>query len=112
MEAVAREAVAEPVHLVGHSYGGVVALAVALSGSVPLRSLTLFEPLPLAFLAETGDADVPSQMTRFVIEYRTAFEGAERWAFRRVIDPWAFDALPTSTREVMAAATAQNLGQC
>jgi pimeloyl-ACP methyl ester carboxylesterase len=115
VEAVARDAVTEPVHLVGHSYGGVVALAVALSGRVALRSLTLFEPLPLAFLADTGDGEVHSEMTSFVAQYRTAFDSGERWAFRRVIDLWgepgAFDALPDSSREAMVSATAQNLAQ-
>src|SRR5262245_50373376 len=39
VEAVIRRA-AGPVHLVGHSFGGLVALAVALRGRVALESLT------------------------------------------------------------------------
>ena len=49
IEAAARRA-GGPVHLVGHSFGGTVALAAALSGSVNVASLTLFEANPLALL--------------------------------------------------------------
>ena len=40
LEVVIRRA-ARPVHLVGHSFGGLVALAVALRGRVALESLTI-----------------------------------------------------------------------
>src|ERR1700738_652697 len=42
LEAVIRRA-ACPVHLVGHSFGGLTALAVALRGRVPLLRLTISE---------------------------------------------------------------------
>jgi pimeloyl-ACP methyl ester carboxylesterase len=42
VEAVVRRAGGR-VHLVGHSFGGLVALAVALRGEVPLASLTIAE---------------------------------------------------------------------
>jgi Predicted hydrolases or acyltransferases (alpha/beta hydrolase superfamily) len=45
LEAVIRRA-ACPVHLVGHSFGGLTALAVALRGRVQLLSLTIAEALP------------------------------------------------------------------
>ena len=48
-EAAAVEALAaargRPIHLVGHSYGGAVALKVAAEGRIPLSSLTLIEPV-------------------------------------------------------------------
>ncbi len=44
----------EPVHLVGHSYGGAVALRVALEHPDWVRSLTLIEPLAL-YLLRDGD---------------------------------------------------------
>ncbi len=45
-----------PVHLVGHSYGGAVALNLALSGR-PLASLTLVEPVAFHLLRDTSDFD-------------------------------------------------------
>src|SRR5262249_7342136 len=42
------------VHVVAHSYGGVVALALARAGRVGIRSLTLIEPV--AFHVLHGDA--------------------------------------------------------
>ena len=42
------------VHVVGHSYGGVVALHLALAGRVPIRSLTLIEPVAFFVLPHAG----------------------------------------------------------
>jgi pimeloyl-ACP methyl ester carboxylesterase len=44
-----------PVHLVGHSFGGTVALAAALAGGFGIASLTLFEANPLAVLLMRGE---------------------------------------------------------
>src|SRR5215510_8252736 len=48
--------VAEPVHLVGHSYGGAVALHIARTRPELLRSLTLIEPSAFHLL-RNGDAN-------------------------------------------------------
>jgi pimeloyl-ACP methyl ester carboxylesterase len=45
----------EPAHLVGHSYGGAVALAIAMSCPDLVRSLTLIEPVAF-YLLRDGDA--------------------------------------------------------
>lgn len=47
-----------PVHLVGHSYGGAVALNLALSG-VSLASLTLVEPVAFHLLRDGSPATAP-----------------------------------------------------
>lgn len=49
--------VAGPVHLVGHSYGGAVALKLALLQPDRVRSLTLIEPVSFHLLREQGEAD-------------------------------------------------------
>ena len=46
-------------HLVGHSYGGLVALEVARQAAVDLRSLALLEPAPTGLL---GPAQAAAQM--------------------------------------------------
>jgi pimeloyl-ACP methyl ester carboxylesterase len=42
-------------HLVGHSFGGTVALRLAAEAPGLARSLTLIEPVMFAFLADAGD---------------------------------------------------------
>lgn len=43
------------VHLVGHSYGGLVALTLALDADVPVRSLWLYEPVLFGSLRAEAD---------------------------------------------------------
>jgi pimeloyl-ACP methyl ester carboxylesterase len=113
VEAVAKNLGHEPVHLAGHSHGGTIALAAALAGRVPLRSLTLFEPLPVSLLAQTGDGKTLDEIVAFVSRYRRAFEAGDKWAARSVIDLWggpgSFDAMAPAVRDFIATGTAQNL---
>ncbi|MEM7569056.1 MAG: alpha/beta hydrolase [Pseudomonadota bacterium] len=112
---VGEEAAEEPLHLVGHSYGGIVCLGAALAGRIPIASLTLFEPLPIAFLTALGDGDVVEEIRSFVADYEAAHTSGEQWAFSRVIRLWggpgAFDAMPDKVREAMAPGTADNIRQ-
>jgi pimeloyl-ACP methyl ester carboxylesterase len=58
------DAVGEPVHLVGHSYGAFLALLVALHHPARVRSISVFEPVSFGVLRSTGDhealATIPS----------------------------------------------------
>lgn len=74
----------QPVHLVGHSYGGAVALVMALAHPALFASLTLIEPAVYPMLAEGGetvlDEEVRVENTRFITRARAgepeaAFEG-------------------------------------
>ncbi len=56
--ALVRRGLADPevaVHLVGHSYGGLIALRAALNGALRLKSLTLIEPIAFWLLREAGE---------------------------------------------------------
>lgn len=113
VEAVIAKEGAAPVHLVAHSYGGVIALSIALKGRASIQSLTLFEPVPLGVLADTANADVIPETVSFVAEYRRAYEDGDQWAARRVIDRLggngAFASMPEKAREAVKAGTVQNI---
>ena len=106
---------ADCIGLVEHSHGGAVALAAALAGCVALQSLTLLEPLPVSVLSDMGDADAFGELTRFVSDYRDAFDAGDPWAVRGVIDLWggsgAFEAMSPAARGAIADGTAQNIRQ-
>lgn len=53
----------EPIHLVGHSYGGAVALRICYRGPKRIRSLTLFEPVAYHLLSATDEALIEARKT-------------------------------------------------
>lgn len=95
---------AEPVHLVGHSYGAAVALRLALRHPDHVRSLTLYEPVAFSLLRGLG-AEHPAR--REVRALRDAFatrlnRGEEEAAARSFVDYWtdagSFDRLSPEQR--------------
>jgi pimeloyl-ACP methyl ester carboxylesterase len=103
---------AEKYHLVGHSYGGVVALALALAHPARLRTLILIEPVYFAALRYVGQE---AAYRRFV-EVRDAFvatlaRGEIESAMRDFVAFWAgegtWEKAPAETRATMLQATAR-----
>jgi pimeloyl-ACP methyl ester carboxylesterase len=85
LEAVIAKAGGE-VHLVGHSFGGAVALIVAMRKRVPVASLTVLEaPLPslLGHCSEDAHYRAFRDMTD---AYFAAWRGGDREAIRTMID--------------------------
>src|SRR5262245_56812748 len=99
--------------LAAHSYGGVVALEVALRGRVEIGSLALFEPVPIPLLAAVGDRDTFAAAQRVFDDYIASFEAGDELAVRKMIDFWfgtgAFAALPDATRSYLIEHTADNV---
>ncbi|HEX9874188.1 MAG TPA: alpha/beta fold hydrolase [Deferrimonas sp.] len=96
----------EPFHLVGHSYGGAVALRLAHDRPERLRSLTLFEPVAFHLLRRDDPALQPVlQMARDLAAALGA--GDPLAAAARFIDYWggegSFAATSLRTRELLAA---------
>ena len=98
----------EPVHLVGHSYGGAVALRVALRHPEQVCSLTVYEPVAFSLLREAG---VEHAAAREVCALRNAIDaqlaqGNPEAAARGFVDYWSgagsFDQLTSERRARIA----------
>jgi pimeloyl-ACP methyl ester carboxylesterase len=101
------------VHLVGHSFGSVVCLAVAARKVAPLASLAVIEPPVFGLLQRPGDLALYEQVTTMRDAYVRAFADGETEAARRVIDFYSgtgsFDALPPRMRDYIVATTPTNI---
>src|SRR6266487_952268 len=104
------DSIPEPVHLVGHSYGGFIALLVALHRPARVRSLAVFEPVAFGVLHSRHDAAGLSSLEAARIESslldsRTG--GQEPW-LRAFVDYWsgegAWDRLSEAARASFRAA--------
>ncbi|WP_119421898.1 alpha/beta fold hydrolase [Desertibaculum subflavum] len=85
VETVVRRA-GGPVHLVGHSFGGLVGLAVALRGRVPLASLTIAEAPAPGILRELGEAEHYGTFRRMSDAYAADFQAGNAEAIAAMID--------------------------
>ena len=110
--AVAREAGA-PVHLVGHSFGGTVALAAALAGAVEVLSIATFEANPLVIMRERGRTDLFAATHAMSAAFEAAYHDGERDAAGRIIDFWggagSFAAMPEPVQDYCRATTFANV---
>jgi pimeloyl-ACP methyl ester carboxylesterase len=112
LEAVIRRA-SGPVHLVGHSFGGLSALAVALRGRVPLLSLTIAEAPAPEILRHMGE-DRQYQAFRTMSEaYISAYQAGDHTAIEQMIDFYGgagtFAGWPQRVRDYAAQTTPANL---
>jgi pimeloyl-ACP methyl ester carboxylesterase len=85
IEAVVRRA-ACPVHLVGHSFGGLTALAVAQRRRVPLLSLTIAEAPAAEILRPMGEYRHYLAFRNMTDAYFLAYYAGERAAIEQMID--------------------------
>lgn len=99
------------VHLVGHSYGGLLALELARAGQWQVRSLYLYEPVLFSALRlrENDIAAEAANEVRSMYANRQFFDdpadgGSEAW-LEQFVDYWngagAWGAMPTKTKEAM-----------
>lgn len=102
IEAVGIE-IGEPVHLVGHSFGGMVAFASALSGTLDVLSIATFEANPLTIIDERGHHQLFEATKKFSEEYEAACYAGEMDAVGRIIDFWggegSFASMPDTVQE-------------
>jgi pimeloyl-ACP methyl ester carboxylesterase len=102
-----------PAHLVGHSFGGAVVLAVALRRRARLGSLILVDANACDLLHQNGDHDLYAEVRAMSAAYEAAYWAGEPDAARRVIDFWtgdgSFDRLPAKLRDYAVKTTPANI---
>ena len=98
----------QPAHLVGHSYGGAVALNIARSRGDQLASLTVIEPVAFHLLRGGSAADAEALreiwgVTETVVQALAC--GDYAGGYGRFVDYWSgsgtWDAIPPSRREAL-----------
>lgn len=89
----------EPTDLVGHSYGGLLALQLALIQPAAVRSIAVYEPVAFGILDQPDDAEAHAALDELP-GYRP--DAPEDW-LEGFIDWWqgpgAWRALPAATRQ-------------
>ena len=101
------------VHLVGHSFGGLSALAVAMRHPEWLRSLTILEAPAIEVLRETGEDRLYGEFRTMTAAYFGAYEAGEPHAIERMIDFYGgagtFRSWPQRVRDYAVTTTPANL---
>ncbi len=92
----------EPAHVVGHSYGGLLALQLALARPELVRSLALYEPVAFGILDEREDQAARDEVTGFRPYRYDPAAPDEDW-LRSFIEWWqgagAWDRLAPETKD-------------
>jgi pimeloyl-ACP methyl ester carboxylesterase len=112
LETVIRQA-GRSVHLVGHSFGGLVGLAVALRRQVPLASLTILEAPAPEILRERGEHRHYQAFHRMFDAYFDDYLRGNREAIAAMIDFYGgagtYASWPQRVRDYAAKTTPTNL---
>ncbi len=111
IEALIR-AIGAPALLAGHSYGGVVALAIALRAQVSVGALALLEPVAVSML-RMADREAYESTKAVFDAYIAGVEAGEPHTVRTMVDFWfgsgAFDRMPEPLKASMVRQAAVNV---
>jgi pimeloyl-ACP methyl ester carboxylesterase len=92
----------EAVHLVGHSYGGLLALQLALRHPEQVRSIAAYEPVAVGILDPVEDAEARSALGLVKREWHPDASGSDEVWLREFVEWWngpgAWDGLTEGTR--------------
>jgi pimeloyl-ACP methyl ester carboxylesterase len=86
-----------PADLVGHSYGGFLALVAARAAPGAVRSLVLFDPVAFGAL-DPSDAEALADLARVSFDWEASDAGRERWV-RGFVEYWGGDGAWVALRE-------------
>lgn len=99
--------------LAGHSYGGNVALQIALAGKIKVAALVLIEPVALAILPALGEEAAYRQAKTLFDSYIAKGKAGEAGAVGIMIDFWfgaaAFGRMPAPVQEFLRSQTKVNV---
>jgi pimeloyl-ACP methyl ester carboxylesterase len=102
-----------PVHLVGHSFGGLVALAVALRNRVPVASLAIVEAPAVELLRACEEHRHYHAFRRMTEAYFADFENGNKEAIASMIDFYGgagtYASWPSRVRSYAAETTPVNI---
>jgi pimeloyl-ACP methyl ester carboxylesterase len=94
-------------HVVGHSYGGFLALKLALARPKQVLSLALYEPVAFGVLRSTHDTAGLADLGRFLVDPALGLVGGSEAWLERFVDYWqgkgAWAGLPEPTRQAFLA---------
>ncbi len=101
------------VHLVGHSFGGLVTLAVAIRGLADLASLTIIEAPAVTLLRANGERGHYAAFRAMSDAYHAAFASGNAVAIESMIDFYGgtgtFASWPTKVRTYAIETTPANI---
>lgn len=100
-----RSLVTEPMHLVGHSYGGFLALKLAIAEPSLVKSIAAYEPVAFGILDEVDDADARAALSLVKRTWDPDASGTDETWLAAFVDWWngngAWSRLPEETRAAM-----------
>lgn len=112
LEAVLKRA-DTPVHLVAHSFGAWIALALAMRRTPKLLSMTLLEPTAFQLLGLRGESALSQEVDAMTDRYMTEWKIGNQQAVRHVIDFYGnagtFDGYPPAVQEKLISQTPTNI---
>jgi pimeloyl-ACP methyl ester carboxylesterase len=104
--------IGSPAVVAGHSYGGVVALTLALRGRLRMGALALFEPVAVPILLMTGQTELFHATKAIFDDYIARVDTGEADAIKIMVDFWfgpgAFARMPEPLTTVMTRARETN----
>lgn len=107
------ERLGPPLLLAGHSYGGNVALTVALRQRISAGALALLEPVAVPLLAAAGEEAAYAESRSFFDDYVARQRAGDERAVARVLDFWfgpgTFASMPQARQAFFAEQAALNV---
>ncbi len=105
-----------PIHLVGHSYGGLIALCAALAGAFRIKSLTLVEPIAFWLLREAKEHQAFAEILALGTNFNAGLDAGDPVpGIRAYFDYWngvsAWDAASDDLRDYVLRTSAKTYNE-